>query len=302
MSQRICYKEDSKNAVLTSIYSPIELFNVEECGIETSDFQQKIKNEYNCLPDDKYVERFEKISLLEKLLPESLLSEISGQIFYGFYQGYEDSEDKIAFYVKNYLSSEDQKIFSSIISKRKRSAAQFKIEYINRNLIHVNRVPLTSFVQNKAQIADICKIDYRKAPRIFFESNDALINEHLILIIKFIANKIFHLHPVKILDLVVHHTRVDAGGSNAPEGIHQDGMDYIVSALVVERFNISGGESIIFGCDKKTKIFSTTLQPGQGIFQPDRGSDLWHTVKPINVVSSASGYRSTIGFDFSLPN
>lgn len=86
--------------------------------------------------------------------------------------------------------------------------------------------------------------------------------------------------------------------SNSPEGIHQDGMDYIVSALVVERNNVSGGKSIIYGADAITPLLNITLQSGQGIFQPDKGTELWHEVTPISLINpNEPGYRSTIGFD-----
>ena len=57
------------------------------------------------------------------------------------------------------------------------------------------------------------------------------------------------------VDMNVHQSFVQAfpekAGSNAPEGIHQDGSDYIVSALVVDRGNIVGEISKIYGPDKK---------------------------------------------------
>ncbi|MGI2028443.1 2OG-Fe dioxygenase family protein [Endozoicomonas acroporae] len=83
--------------------------------------------------------------------------------------------------------------------------------------------------------------------------------------------------------------------------MHQDGMDYIVSAFVVERQSIDGGESIIYSSDKKTPILKTVLQPGMGILQPDLGSGLWHTVTPISVAESFDiGWRSSIGLDFTV--
>ena len=96
---------------------------------------------------------------------------------------------------------------------------------------------------------------------------------------------------------MAHHVRVTTlpglETSNSPEGLHQDGFPFIVSALVVERENIYGGESEIYAGDKKTLILKTALQPGFGLLQPDLGSDLWHLVTPI----LGAGYRSSIGFD-----
>ena len=88
--------------------------------------------------------------------------------------------------------------------------------------------------------------------------------------------------------------------SNAPEGIHQDGCDYIVSALVIERKFITGGQSVVFGPDKSTEYLRHTLQDGQGIFQANMGSPLWHVVEPIQPESmdqAVPGIRDIIGYD-----
>jgi hypothetical protein len=50
---------------------------------------------------------------------------------------------------------------------------------------------------------------------------------------------------------------------------------------VIERAGIVGGESIVYGPDKKTEYLRRTLQAGEGIFQADKGSELWHYVTSI---------------------
>jgi hypothetical protein len=88
--------------------------------------------------------------------------------------------------------------------------------------------------------------------------------------------------------------------TNAPEGIHQDGSDYIVSALVIERRGVVGGESIVLGPDKRTEYLRHTLQEGQGIFQADVGSPLWHWATPVRPAAPSSGeeaVRNILGYD-----
>jgi len=88
---------------------------------------------------------------------------------------------------------------------------------------------------------------------------------------------------------------------NAPEGIHQDGANYIVSALVIERKNVQGGTSVIYGPDKREILYSRELQEGEGIFQADMHSPLWHYVTPISKVDKDQpGHRYIIGLDFSV--
>jgi len=84
---------------------------------------------------------------------------------------------------------------------------------------------------------------------------------------------------------------------NAPEGIHQDGVDYIVSAFVLKRYNIKGGESIIYDKDKN-QIDQITLKHGEGLFQNDK--KLWHYVTPIQSKRDYIGYRDIIGLDITI--
>ena len=62
---------------------------------------------------------------------------------------------------------------------------------------------------------------------------------------------------------------------NSIEGIHQDGCDYIISAFVIDKYNIRNGKSIIY--DKyKNEIYQTTLKKNEYIFQNDK--DLYHLI------------------------
>ena len=84
---------------------------------------------------------------------------------------------------------------------------------------------------------------------------------------------------------------------NSPEGIHQDGADFIVSAFVLNRSNIEGGESIIYDKNKQ-QIDQFTLQNKEGIFQNDK--KLWHYVTPIRSKYDYVGYRDIVGLDIII--
>jgi hypothetical protein len=170
----------------------------------------------------------------------------------------------------------------------------------------LKRIPTAEFSQSYAKIAED-QFDFRTLPRIFSEIDDGAVNSSLFkTLLVGLAQRVASWHPeISALDITVHHVLVETTKeritSNSPEGIHQDGFDYIVSALVIERNNVVGGESQIFDDDKTTKIFSTTLQPGFGILQPDKNTHLWHKVTPIVVQPPAElGFRSSIGFDIAL--
>ena len=100
-------------------------------------------------------------------------------------------------------------------------------------------------------------------------------------------------------------------GDNSPEGAHEDGADFIVSALVINRINVEGAESQIIEelpNGKKEVIYKRILQPGEFAFQADTGeektygNDLWHHVTPFYVVdkSKRDGWRDIIGFDINV--
>ncbi|MGY0400257.1 MAG: 2OG-Fe dioxygenase family protein [Ostreibacterium sp.] len=104
------------------------------------------------------------------------------------------------------------------------------------------------------------------------------------------------------MNCIIHHTVIytdnENNSTNSPEKKHQDGMDYIMSAFVIERNNVLGGKSKIYFEEKEHPLFTTTLQEGQGILQSDLGTTLWHDVSDIS--SHSTGFRFTLGLDFTL--
>ena len=87
--------------------------------------------------------------------------------------------------------------------------------------------------------------------------------------------------------------------SNSPEGVHRDGADYIVSACILNKFNVKGGESIVFHENKEDVLYQTVLGVNEGIFQRD--TRLWHTVTPIECDDdNYIAVRDLIGMDFNI--
>jgi hypothetical protein len=93
----------------------------------------------------------------------------------------------------------------------------------------------------------------------------------------------------------------NAPAANSPEGIHQDGADYVVTALVIARDNVTGGTSRVFVRDLTAPMFAAVLQPGTGLFHADRGTSIFHDVTPVAVIDQdRPGIRSTFGFDINV--
>ncbi|KAF1013190.1 MAG: hypothetical protein GAK31_03339 [Stenotrophomonas maltophilia] len=86
----------------------------------------------------------------------------------------------------------------------------------------------------------------------------------------------------------------------APKGIHQDGADYIVSALVLRRHGVGGGISRVYHDHGGRLLLSHTLLEGQGLFQPDAGSSLWHEVTAIHAHGESGGERMILGLDVNV--
>ncbi|MDE3056275.1 MAG: 2OG-Fe dioxygenase family protein [Verrucomicrobiota bacterium] len=169
----------------------------------------------------------------------------------------------------------------------------------------MERVSIDSFSQTHALLEHSQEEDWRKLPRVFphLEKKHSSLPTFRAFLCG-IADQIqtYNAQAQK-LDIVAHHMKVvttkERVRGNSPEGIHQDGYPFLVTALVVERLGVTGGESQVFDEDKKTKIFTTTLRPGQGILQPDLGSHLWHHVTPI-APEQSKGVRSVIGLDIDI--
>ncbi len=97
----------------------------------------------------------------------------------------------------------------------------------------------------------------------------------------------------KTYDLGVHQIRITTSdeivGRPAPEGIHQDGFDFIHIACITAR-NVVGGTSILFEADDKNEeCFSATLGECETLFFNDR--ILAHYASPIVPRLPGQGYR-----------
>ena len=88
---------------------------------------------------------------------------------------------------------------------------------------------------------------------------------------------------------------------NSPEGIHQDGADYIISACVLNRYNIQGGTSYIYD-NNLDYLYTALLKENEFIFQDDKS--LYHYITPIQYSNIHSddpfGHRDIIGLDITI--
>ncbi|MEA5616702.1 2OG-Fe dioxygenase family protein [Cronbergia sp. UHCC 0137] len=88
------------------------------------------------------------------------------------------------------------------------------------------------------------------------------------------------LHPEA--EIGVHQIRTTCSPNNlgnpAPEGIHQDGTDFI-GIFSVARDNIQGGETHLYAAKKEKPVFNKILQPGELVIVNDH--EFFHFTTPI---------------------
>ena len=152
--------------------------------------------------------------------------------------------------------------------------------------------------------------DYRKLPRKFKDSSESVAKHPLITgLITKLGWIVKGIKPqAKKLIITMHQVSIIAtssGATNAPEGVHQDGDDFIVTGLSVERRDIIGGESIVYYKHPSgmQELLRYTSPPGHGVFQADKNTNLWHDVTKIfhdPAKPGSEGVRNIFGFDINV--
>jgi len=126
--------------------------------------------------------------------------------------------------------------------------------------------------------------------REFDELDDALVELAAFKKLVLAFSESCKLHPEA--EIGVHQIRTscspDMQGNPAPEGIHQDGTDYI-GIFSVSRANIQGGETHLYAAKKEKPIFNKVLQPGELLVVNDH--EFFHFTTPIKPEDSSLGTR-----------
>jgi hypothetical protein len=108
-----------------------------------------------------------------------------------------------------------------------------------------------------------------------------------------IATYIDHLAiDPTVTDFGVHQIRIlcspEFAGDPAPEGIHQDGFDY-VGIFCVDRHNVEGAATHLYKAKDQPPIFNRELQPGEVVFVNDR--EVFHYTDPLHPRVAGEGHR-----------
>ena len=201
-------------------------------------------------------------------------------------------------FIESFKKSYDNLPFDPYLTNksRQRRYANYHIKNIDNIKFSIKHTDKNTFKQNVS--------DSRGEERVF----DLIENPYDPFLLNFITlgSQLVNLnHPIKELSIDVHQIRQicypDIDSHNSAEGIHQDGCNYIISACVLNRYNIMGGYSSVYDTDQK-EIFRTLLREDEYLFQDDK--TLYHYVTPIvysgfNIVDEF-GYRDIIGLDITI--
>jgi hypothetical protein len=98
----------------------------------------------------------------------------------------------------------------------------------------------------------------------------------------------------------IHQIRIIASpgepGLPAPEGVHQDGTDFLTLHLV-RRHNIAGGETTIYDLDRQPIGKYTMREPLDSLILED--ARIMHGVTPVHSADGRTpGTRDLLGVDF----
>ncbi|MCB5315493.1 2OG-Fe dioxygenase family protein [Yersinia intermedia] len=205
------------------------------------------------------------------------------------------------------LSEEDRQTFYAYKPFRKRSISRFIVKSINNQweVSNVESPELTNFTQHPDSPSDLRKLKRRFPPMDLATSHSFILKKLIIRFVEMLC-ECEHERKIKKVEVTCHQMSLIIDNTmnsacNSPEGLHQDGSDYIVSALVIDKYNIDGGTSKLYCTEREEFIKSHTLNCGEGLFHIDRNSTIWHKVTPIKLKepSIKIGYRNILGFDFN---
>lgn len=297
-------EKDISKTIGRTIKSPIRVGSVSDLRIDQETFLHFFKPFFETLENDYYLVRGKQIAFLKTMFPEDISS--IEKHHKAYFEG-TVSIEVLQYWMQRLNSKQKQEFDQLSMITRQRMIAAFDIEIWDDTFFIERSIP-----EGFQQDVD----DFRVWKRVFTQAPPrAVENELFDELLKKMAGLIQEIHPeIRKVQITSHFmrtiTREKIKGENAPEGIHEDGAQYIMSALVVNRQNIKGAESQIYEKTRsqdKELIYSKVLAPGEFIVQADTGeeftfgNDLWHYVTPIEPVDIAQpGIRDIIGFDIDI--
>lgn len=285
------------------VYSPILCASLDDLNIDSKTFIDQFKGCFRHMSWDLYDVKRKQLEIL---------IEHQVQFDQNHFRNYYDQTISFTEFSKaKQLSKDVHMQCESIKPWRRRAVCSYRLSLSDES-VEIEREYPEAFTQN------VMTDDIRSWPRTFGQTDSAVVdNELFYTFLKRIAHYAQKVTPhIRITDMsmTAHFMSVKAKeglpGNNSPEGAHEDGADFIVSALVINRQNITGGESQVLeklDDGSMVNLFNRELQPGEFLFQADTGeekhygNDLWHYVTPFYVQKPGEeSWRDIIGLDIVI--
>ncbi|MGC4046235.1 MAG: 2OG-Fe dioxygenase family protein [Armatimonas sp.] len=277
--------------------APYSVFSLSALGMDPALFLGEFTPHFHALPWDRYdVKRAQVMRLIAAFPQEEARLGRFLAAYFADKASLADVADLIA-----RLPEHEIRLLDALQPYRQRAIAHLLLERESNGSWNGHREAVASFSQTPMAAGD-----YRALPRVFAPmAMEVTESPRFHTWLQGMAEQVRQARPeANRLKVTCHQMRTIArpgvSATNSPEGIHQDGADYIVSAMVVEREGVTGGESRVYDSDKETVLLRHTLQPGEGLFQADAGSPLWHDVSPVAASGPSDGVRSLFGLDIRV--
>jgi len=264
-------------------------FNLRDIGIKPYQFMTETRESFDKLPIDVYEKRRRQMEFLKAHLPE--MTPISGEFIAAYIYGKACLGEMD--YLFSLLSPQKQIEFERVGDVRYRAIARFEIAFSESMILQMKRINVEPYVQNTP--------DIRSLPRHFSEASNQLV-EHVSFkkLCRFIAWHVKHINgSVRKLIVTLHQVSVAVhidSPFRLPDGIHQDGVDYIISAIPMILDNVEVPVSTVYDERGKT-VMQTRLMIGDALFHDDRL--YWHSVTDL-CAKAQTGRRATLGFDIQI--
>ena len=156
---------------------------------------------------------------------------------------------------------------------------------------NLHRLEHKYFIQSAQvnQLAGGVKRDFLE-----LEENLTQLPEFQVLVSAFID---FSKIDSMVTEMGVHQIRIVASkseqGEPAPEGIHQDGFDF-VGIFVIQRRDITGAETHLYRAKDQPPVFNKVLQPGEFVMVNDRTH--YHYTNAVAPAGDGEGVRDVFVF------
>jgi hypothetical protein len=270
----------------------INQFSLKQIGIDHDNLVSELAPSFSELPIDGYEKRRQQVEFLKHCLPSKKLELEKFMPEYFFSKAsLTGIGDLLAF-----CSPQQLLQLESTGERRYRSIAKFEVVFRAGASISIKRVPADAFVQTTYSSRDL-----RQLPRFFAETKDEVAaHPYIQRFIRFAAQQTKELNTdLQKLTITLHQVCVRVGAASPftlPDGIHQDGVDYVIPAVPVILQDVQVPVSTV--CDKETRaLVQARLGIGDGLFHDDR--IYWHNVTPV-IATAACGRRSTFGLDIKM--